>query len=202
MRQRFRFPLTDEQMCDLLTASYQAEVEYRHRHFVGDEEISKEIKQMAHFLTSPASKFGALLCGLCGNGKTTMLYAVRAAISFAADCGAWSIEQKYPVLKIANAVSITQSAKDCNLYEENKKSLLLAIDDLGREPVEVVDYGNITNPIIELLEYRYEEQLFTLISTNLKASDISTKYGKRIADRFNEMFEVLVFRNNTYRKLQ
>lgn len=189
-------------MCDLLTASYQAEVEYRHRRFVGDENIFKEISQMAQFLTLPTPKFGAMLCGLCGNGKTTMLYAVRAAISFVADCGAWSNEQKYPILKISNAVSITQGAKDYSLYEGIKKTPLLAIDDLGREPVEVVDYGNITNPIIDLLEYRYEEQLFTLISTNLRASDISKKYGKRIADRFNEMFEILVFRSNTYRKPQ
>ena len=77
---------------------------------------------------------------------------------------------------------------------------MIAIEDMGREATEVLDYGNVLNPVIDLIEYRYDNQLFTAITTNLTSKQVSEKYGKRIADRFNEMLEVIVFENATYRK--
>ena len=99
------------------------------------------------------------------------------------------------------------TAKDIvTLYRTNFKAwrdlancTMLAIDDLGCEPTEIMDFGNVSNPIIDLLSIRYEEQLFTIISTNFKASDIRTKYGDRIADRLNEMVERIYFDNDSYR---
>ena len=38
-------------------------------------------------------------------------------------------------------------------------SPLLAIDDPGVEPREIMDYGNVFTPIIDLIGVRYEEQL-------------------------------------------
>lgn len=77
---------------------------------------------------------------------------------------------------------------------------MLGIEDMGREATEVIDFGNVLNPVIDLLEYRYNQQLFTFITTNLKADEVRKKYGDRIADRFNEMLEVIIFGNTTYRK--
>ena len=77
---------------------------------------------------------------------------------------------------------------------------MLAIDDLGTEPAEVLDYGNVFNPAIDLLSARYTDQLFTVVTTNLTPKQIREHYGDRIADRFNEMFERIVFDNSTYRK--
>lgn len=37
---------------------------------------------------------------------------------------------------------------------------MLAIDDFGTEPLEVMDYGNIFYPMTELLTTRYERHLF------------------------------------------
>ena len=76
---------------------------------------------------------------------------------------------------------------------------MLAIDDLGTEPAEVLDYGNVLNPAIDLLSARYTDQLFTVVTTNLTPKQIREHYGDRIADRFNEMFERIVFYNSTYR---
>ena len=50
------------------------------------------------------------------------------------------------------------------------------------------------------VEYRYDEQMPTMISTNLMPSEIRSKYGDRIADRLNEMAIVIVFKNASYRK--
>ena len=76
---------------------------------------------------------------------------------------------------------------------------MLAIDDLGKEPTEVLDYGNVLSPVVDLMEYRYQHQLFTAVTTNLTPDEIRDKYGKRIADRFNEMLEVIVFEDISYR---
>lgn len=64
--------------------------------------------------------------------------------------------------------------------------------------------GHVVNPISDLIESRYRDQLFTFITTNLTPREIRQKYGNRVADRFNEMTEPVVFENGTYRhnKLQ
>ena len=161
-RPRFRLPMTEAQATDLLTASYMAEVEYRRRRYERNAETENNISRLARILTSDNAKFGIMFCGVCGNGKTTLLYALQTAI-----------------------------------LEIDKYG---AIEDIGREPTEMLDYGNVLNPIIDLIEYRYNNQLFTAITTNLTSEQISTKYGRRIADRFNEMLEVIIFKNPSYRK--
>ena len=77
---------------------------------------------------------------------------------------------------------------------------MLAIDDLGTEPVEVLDYGNVLYPIVDLLTRRYDRQLFTVITTNLTSEEIRAKYGERIADRLNEMMTKIVFRDSSFRR--
>lgn len=69
-------------------------------------------------------------------------------------------------------------------------AMALAIDDLGTEPVEVMDYGNIITPVINLLTKRYEAHLFTIVTTNLDPKEIHKRYGDRIADRLNVSFPV------------
>ena len=44
---------------------------------------------------------------------------------------------------------------------------VLGLDDLGTEQSEVLDYGNVYTPVIDLLTKRYVEQFFTIITTNL-----------------------------------
>ena len=89
-----------------------------------------------------------------------------------------------------------------NNYEAYRKLInvdMLGIDDLGTEPSELLDYGNIYTPVIHLLTKRYEEQLFTIITTSLTPQQIREHYGDRIADRLNEMVKKIVFNNATYR---
>ena len=65
--------------------------------------------------------------------------------------------------------------------------------------MEVMSYGNIMNPVIELLSKRYDAQLFTIVTTNLQPRQIRERYGERIAERLNEMMAKIVYRNTTYR---
>ena len=194
----FRFPMTTEQAKGFLTAAYQTEVERRHRKFLDDDLIRKRIEEVAKFFTEEHSKFGLMLRGNCGNGKTTMLYAVQLVINYLGKSGL--IDDKSIGIRIIDAKDIAACMKE-NIRIKICQEPMLAIEDMGREPTEVVDYGNITCPIIDLLEYRYNNRLFTFITTNLKVTDIRKKYGDRIADRFNEMMKIMPFTNGTYREL-
>lgn len=195
---RFRFPLTTEQAVDVLTASYQVEVEYRGRAFSADAQTAGNIRRVAECLTAEKPRFGILLCGMSGNGKTTMLYAFRSALNWMNDSGMFS--DRRTGMRIEFAKDITASARQQEYLLSIRGLPMLAIEDMGREPTEVMDYGNVTSPVVDLLEYRYDNQLFTFITTNLTPKEIREKYGTRIADRFNEMLNVIIFKNQTYRK--
>lgn len=197
---RFKFPCTEEQAVDIMTAAYQSEVEYRRRKFVLDNDTAANIGKFAKFLTSDTSKFGIMFSGTCGNGKTTLLYAFQSALNFMRD---WDVfEDKNVGISIVDAKEVTAYAKDIKQFHQLRSRDMLAIEDMGREPLELLEYGNVLNPVIDLLEYRYNQQLFTAITTNLTPKEIREKYGSRIADRFNEMFDKIIFNNATYRKSQ
>ena len=196
-RPRFKWNLPVGNAQTLLEAAYRAEVEYRQRSVQYDQTTQDNVKRVAEALTNEKSaKFGLMLCGLFGNGKTTMLYAVRNATNFLSDQGMWT-EPKGIV--ITDAKEVGQYARDIRRFNDLRQKELLAVEDMGREANEIVEYGNVISPVIDLLEYRYNHQLFTIITTNLRAEEIRAKYGPRIADRFNEMLDVIVFRGVSYR---
>lgn len=180
-------------------AAYQAEVEFRHRVFEDDEPTKENIKKIAKYLTNDNQTFGMMFLGLCGNGKTTMLYAFQQSINYLNRKNLFEDASKVGI-QIIDAKDVAAMAKDIKEFRTLKNRDMLAIEDMGREPTEVLDYGNILNPVIDLIEYRYDAQLFTVITTNLNKKEIRAKYGARVADRFNEMLECIVFKNETYRK--
>lgn len=174
-----------------------AEVEYRHRTFVSDGYTMQHIQSAASWLTEPCPKFGMLLCGQCGNGKSTLVRAIRSLIQMLYSSSSYD-DQRY--LRIVDAKEVVATAKaDYRQFTDLCRSDMLAIDDLGIEPSEVLDYGNVLNPAIDLLTRRYNDQLFTVVTTNLTPQQIREHYGDRIADRFNEMMARIVFNNPSYR---
>lgn len=209
---RFRFDMPTQDALDLLAAAYCNEVQRRQRQFALDANTENILIKLAEYLTLPTPKFGVMCCGTCGNGKTTLLYAFQRAVSYLQKQGHFSfLDTEYSKFKtgiqIFTSKELTQIAKDYKAFKEIQSRPMLAIDDLGNEPAEILDYGNIISPVIDLIEYRYNKQLFTFITTNLVASgkddDIITirkKYGTRIADRFNEMLHVIVFKSVSYRE--
>lgn len=40
----------------------------------------------------------------------------------------------------------------------------------------------------------------TIVTTSLSKKDIRTRYGDRVADRFNETFETIGYTNASYRR--
>lgn len=198
-REHFKFPCTKEQAFNILKAAYIAEVEYRRRTYIEDKNVISNLRRVSEFLTDNGSKFGVILCGVCGNGKTTMLYAFQNALNFLISSN--YVSRDFGI-RIIDAKDLLHYGKDFEQFRQIKRNNMIGIEDLGREETGVLDYGNLLNPVIDLIEYRYNYQLFTFITTNLTPKDIREKYGKRIADRFNEMLEVIVFENETYRNLK
>lgn len=200
-KEYFKWPLTQQQAEDLLLAAYMAEVESRNRVYIDDSNTRNNISRIARHLVAP-KKFGLMLAGTCGNGKTSLLKAIQSATNF--------LNLKYEVrsdkeekiaISIIDVKDIIANCKDYQMMEVYKKTPYLGIDDMGKEPKEVLDYGNVCNPVIDLIEYRYDKQLTTFITTNLTPEEFKDKYGERITDRFREMIEKIVFQDVSYRKL-
>ena len=206
MTGRFRLPMLEEQAYEYLRATYIMEVQLRYRRFIYNGFVEEQLKQVANCLTANTAKFGIVLCGGCGNGKTTMLKALQNLVrrleilkpNLSPNAGHSS--DNYYSFTIVNAMQIVQIRKtDYNKFCKLAEADILGIDDIGTEPAEVQDYGNFIYPIKELLAMRYDAQLFTVFTTNLEPKEIRQRYGDRIADRLNEMMTKVVYRNPTYR---
>lgn len=202
-RALFRWPVSIRQAEDILKAAYMAEVEHRQHKFEWDENTSTNIAKVATCLVNP-KKTGLMLAGTCGNGKTTLMRAIQSATAWLSRNRAFGCDEYGEEIKISISIvhvkDIIAKCKDYKEMEILKKIPYLGIDDLGVEPKEVLDYGNVCNPVLELLEYRYDRQLATFVTTNLTPKEIEQHYGQRIADRFNEMITKIVFQDGSYRK--
>ena len=182
-----------------LLAAYQAEVERRHKVFERNEHFDAQLNLIANYLTGGSKKFGLMFCGLCGNGKTTWAKALQLLASGLNLKN--PINNLYYVFSLWNAKDLAMRSKgNYNDWRNVMRYQLMIVDDLGTEPREVMEFGNVYTPLIDLITTRYEEQLFTIFTTNLTPAQLEEKYGKRIVDRLNEMVEKVVFENESYRR--
>lgn len=199
---RFKFGMTATQAHDALFAAYKVQVNRRFIPFRMNDELERQITAVSEWMTNPEAKPWLMLCGKCGNGKTTMVNAYRSLTNVFNVFTSNEYDQKM-VMKALSAMDVAQECKKD--YETFKRLMLrptLAIDDIGTEPMELMDYGAKLYPITDLITKRYEEQLFTILTTNLTPKNIRERYGDRIADRLNEMAEKIVFENGSYRGTQ
>ncbi len=76
---------------------------------------------------------------------------------------------------------------------------MLIIEDMGKESREVQTFGNVHYPLCELLERRYDLQLFTIVTSNVAPPKVKELYGQRVSDRLREMFCAIEFKSNSFR---
>ena len=81
MRERFRLPFSKDDAIRVLLAAVKAEVERRNKTFIMSEALLTQTEQIAEWLTGNHSKFGLMLCGGCGNGKTTFVKAFQQILN-------------------------------------------------------------------------------------------------------------------------
>lgn len=192
----YPLPFSNEEAESLLTEAVKAQIKRRGGQMQESSSLRNGIKEVARWLTT-MTKPSLFLCGIVGNGKTTMVKAIQNIYQFA-DIKDWKNE-KVGVALITAKELCKAWKEDRKLYRIYLEQPILAVDDLGNEPKEILDYGNIGNPMIELFERRYDKQLTTIITSNLTAKQIREDYYDRVADRFNEMMTIVPFTDQSFR---
>ena len=189
---RFRLPVNKDKAYELLLAAVIAEVQFRHRKFVYNEFIDDQLRQIAKWLTAGSSKFGMVLCGGCGNGKTTMLKALRNLISRlqirrpTADPGS-SYGACYG-LTIVDALQIAQLCKTNHTkYLELVQDDMLAIDDLGTE----LSNAFTVSQLFLCVNERILREKSTIISTNLNLVELRDLYSERTFSRISNNYNII-----------
>jgi len=196
---RFRVDRYVQDVPAMLLECYRYQVERRGYGMMADEAVTGRITRAAAWLTNPDAKPGLMLYGRPGNGKTTLARAMSQLINILYD-NAISTERKQVVSVHASQLADAARGEKDEFLSMLKSTELLYIDDVGTEPSSIKVWGNEVSPLVDLLYYRYDRQLFTLITSNLIGDDdIEKRYGTRIADRFSEMFDLLGFDNGSYR---
>lgn len=188
--------LAEDDIVNALTLSYRRMVEQRGIHYedISGAEISRKIRGVVAWMKAPSRRSCLLLQGVAGTGKTTLMWAIYSMFSITNTAMLYTSAQKlfeYYHLWVSGASVV---------YNEYKTERRLFIDDLGAEPARCLYYGVEYMPIQEVLTYRYERQLPTIITTNLSDTMIRERYGERISDRFAEMCTILRFSGKSYRR--
>lgn len=200
----FSLPCQVERARVLLRTAVEVETICRRREFKETDEIRENINKVAAWLCAPDRQFFILFCGGCGNGKTTFLRAIETVINSSGVINSWRKEKfRMRNLTVAQIHASCRAYLNYQNYSPDWTTIqncdILGIDDLGMESSEIQVYGNPVRPIEELLCYRYEKQLMTLMSSNLPAKDISERYGRRLADRLREVALVIPFLDESFR---
>ncbi|WP_291582003.1 hypothetical protein [Bacteroides sp.] len=143
------------------------------------------------------SQKGIMLCGTIGTGKSTIIQILNRYSYFTRGrnlgdypIGGFRIES---ASYVANNFSMRgKDALDLYTYN-NGNPRTICFDELGREPRPAKYFGTELNVMQYIFQCRYElrREALTHVTTNLTVEEIQDKYGAYIADRINEMFNVI-----------
>lgn len=134
----------------------------------------------------PSSKQNLILHGPSGLGKT---YLLRCVAKRARDKGIDTLT--FNANALLNQIRQAYFARDAEPEQPYYDIPLLLIDDLGTEPL----WENITlEQIFALLEYRIQNKLHTVISTNMDPDSLQKRYTRRIYSRLMDRYNSLVLR--------
>lgn len=134
-----------------------------------------------------AGKPGLILYGGYGTGKTTMLEAVKYVMDCRCNATASRIYTAEKFLPVAEA-------DGRNLFG------LLIIDELGREPDVIKDYGNEKRPVPDMICWREKRAMPLLAATNLTEDELRAKYGEYVYDRLRSLCNRVFFDGESYRR--
>lgn len=206
-RERFSLEIGLRDAFQAVCTAWKVEVESRGASFIFSEDVRKQASAVAEWLVNPNGSPFLMLCGLCGNGKTSLALALRRLIEYLTEKELGYRRGKY--VRVATAKEIADPMKSGAYGHQRDSSSqpriafaneeMLIVDDLGEEPRDVMVYGMVHTPLIDLISERYASRRFTIFTTNLDTDQIREKYGARIYDRLKECCTSIVFSNDSYR---
>ena len=191
---RFPFTLKEDTCKGFLERAYMQEAGITEL----DDAAKGHIMDMCQWLIN-SDKWGVMLMGSVGNGKTTLMKATVKLLKTA--YSNTLTESGIPMMvsmSTTTAKDLTNAARKGTEFNNNQY-MVCAIDDMGEEPTEVMSFGNVITPITDIIEERYAKRQITIITTNLDANGIKNKYGERVADRLRQMVRIITFTNPSYR---
>lgn len=192
--ERFPFTLKEDTCKGFLERAYMQEAGITEL----DDAAKGHIMDMCQWLIN-SDKWGVMLMGSVGNGKTTLMKATVKLLKTA--YSNTLTESGIPMMvsmSTTTAKDLTNAARKGAEFNNNQY-MVCAIDDMGEEPTEVMSFGNVITPITDIMEERYAKRQITIITTNLDANGIKNKYGERVADRLRQMVRIITFTNPSYR---
>jgi len=188
---KFQCPLTANSAPVAIREAIKAEVEYRGGKFVNTPELQATISIVSNWMLKQ-EKQGLYLCGLPGVGKTTLANAIRRLM--------YVLDFEYKDSNNPMEVRFVNARALARIYDDNYYLFdafctadIVIIDDFGTEAVDVQRYGNVGNPLVELLYARYDHNLSTIITTNMTWKQMVERYEPRVAERIMEMMEIVSF---------
>ena len=200
---RFVFPFEYDNYVELLTESANVILKRRREEtlFVIDKLNEPIIKQLYLYIKlderfSGDLQKGIMLMGKYGCGKTIIMQAwvemYNAVIH--------SFHIQRPLLKFLKSTELLDILKEKSVKAYSKMPLV--IDEFGREPKQIMDFGNLRSPMVELLCERYDTGAWTHGTSNFTLDTLcaENQYGKMTGDRLKSMFNFIELKGESRRK--
>lgn len=184
--------VSEKEMREIVLALYRSKVESLGYGFIADDGTMGKIQKVSKWLCKK-EKPGLFLYGRCGTGKSILAQVIFKILSQGRPFGS---------CRMITAIDLQSSFKDLEngwLYESVKTEAVSIIDDLGCEPARCMIYGVDYQPIQDLFYHRYDKRLITVLSSNLDDKMITERYGLRVWDRIEEMYDRIQFLEGSFR---
>jgi len=200
---RFAFPFEYEQYLQLLIQSANIVLEKRREKttFVIDKHNEQVIKQLYLYLRLDERfdgdlQKGIMLMGKYGCGKTIILESIVEMYNTIIR----ELHFQRPLLKFIRSIDLLETLKEKPI--KSFSLLPLVIDEFGREPKQIMDFGNLRSPVIELLCERYDTGAWTHGTTNFTLDTLyaENQYGRMTGDRLKSMFNFIELKGDSRRK--
>lgn len=200
---RFQFPFEYEEYKLLLSDSANNILEKRREQnsFIVDNKNESIIKELYFYLTlnkqfSGDLQKGIMLVGKYGCGKTLIMQAMAEMYNSVVH----ALHIQRPLLKFFKSSELQEILKGKPIRAYSRMPLV--IDEFGREQKQIMDFGNLRSPMIELLCERYDTGVWTHGTSNFTLDTLCSEnqYGKMTGDRLKSMFNFIELKGDSRRK--
>lgn len=177
--------------------------------FVVDETNKRLMNDIFCYVEKRSGRFdpgkGLWLWGTYGTGKSTIIQIIKTYDTLSSGLSIGG----YPVggfrIDSASTVAAKYQMKGPDALSSytynNGNPTTIAFDELGRETFPAKYFGTELNVMQYIFQCRYEfrHEVLTHVTTNMTLKETQSTYGSYIADRINEMFNVIEIKGETRR---